>query len=424
MSFADALSLINYTFVLFFGVCASFELAGFPFLAHKKLYLLSLLGFGSAQLLFYLLLGETMVYRCYPFLIHLPLILLIHFVLHRNLYFSFIAVLSAYLLCTPRKWLGTLVSFCFDDSPVAAYLTMILVTIPLLFIVIHFFAPYIAKLKYENKTTLLLFFLLPLGYYVVEYTFTVYTDLLYTGGAVVVEFTDSFIVMLYFILSMLSIEFSNQKNQAERENLLLTAATQQAKKEIAQLSDSQKQASIYRHDLRHHMNFLQNCIQENKTEEALSYIQEICSGLTNTQVTRYCSNDSVNLILSSYVEKATAQQVNITICATASDFSRFQITDLCSLLANGLENALHACEKMPVGADRYITLKLYEKNSRLCIKLSNSYASAPVFENDIPISSVSGHGIGVQSMVSVVDRYQGVYGFFAEDGEFRFQASM
>ena len=116
--------------------------------------------------------------------------------------------------------------------------------------------------------------------------------------------------------------------------------------------------------------------------------------------------------------------MNITICATASDFSRFQITDLCSLLANGLENALHACEKMPVDADRYITLKLYEKNSRLCIKLSNSYASAPVFENDIPISSVSGHGIGVQSMVSVVDRYQGVYGFFAEDGEFRFQASM
>ena len=45
----DALSLINYTFVLFFGVCASFELADFPFLAHKKLYLLSLLGFGSAQ---------------------------------------------------------------------------------------------------------------------------------------------------------------------------------------------------------------------------------------------------------------------------------------------------------------------------------------------------------------------------------------
>lgn len=76
----------------------------------------------------------------------------------------------------------------------------------------------------------------------------------------------------------------------------------------------------------------------------------------NTQVTRYCSDDSVNLILSSYAEKAAAQQVNITICAT--------------------------------------------------------------------VSSVSGHGIGVKSMVSVVDRYQGVYGFLAEDGEFRFQASM
>lgn len=133
---------------------------------------------------------------------------------------SYTVKASDYLLKPVQKWLGTLVSFCFDDSPVAANLTMILVTVPLLLIVTHFFVPYIVKLKYENKTTLLLFFLLPLGYYVVEYTFTVYTDLLYTGGAVVVEFTDSFIVMLYFILSMLSIEFSNQKNQAERENLL------------------------------------------------------------------------------------------------------------------------------------------------------------------------------------------------------------
>lgn len=49
MNFADALSLINYAFVLFFGVCVSFELADFPFLAHKKFYLLSLLGFGSVQ---------------------------------------------------------------------------------------------------------------------------------------------------------------------------------------------------------------------------------------------------------------------------------------------------------------------------------------------------------------------------------------
>ena len=138
----------------------------------------------------------------------------------------------------------------------------------------------------------------------------------------------------YFILSMLTIEYASQRSRTERENLLLTTVSIQAKKEIAQLSDSKKQAAIYRHDLRHHMNFIQNCIQEQKTEEALSYINEICTTLQSGAIQKYCENESVNLILSSYIEKAQALQIQTTISVTATDFSRFQITDLCSLLSN------------------------------------------------------------------------------------------
>ena len=94
-------------------------------------------------------------------------------------------------------------------------------------LVIKYMSPYIIRLKYESKKALLLFFMLPLAYYILEYTFTVYTDLLYTGGAVVIDFMDSFIVVFYFILSMLSLKFSDEKNKAERENLLLTTATSQ-----------------------------------------------------------------------------------------------------------------------------------------------------------------------------------------------------
>ena len=70
------------------------------------------------------------------------------------------------------------------------------------------------------------------------------------------------------------------------------------------------------------------------------------------------------------------------------------------------------------------SLKSIRKNEQLCINLANSYEEPPVFENNIPISQRSGHGYGVQSIISVVDKYQGIYGFFAENGEFRFQASL
>lgn len=172
------------------------------------------------------------------------------------------------------------------------------------------------------------------------------------------------------------------------------------------------------------MNFIQNCIQEQKTEEALSYINEICTTLQSGAIQKYCENESVNLILSSYIEKAQALQIQTTISVTATDFSRFQITDLCSLLSNALENA-DSCSvhKSHIRNGRYINLKLYEKNEQLCINLANSYEEEPAFENDIPVSHKVGHGFGVQSMISVINKYSGIYGFFAQNGEFRFQAT-
>lgn len=421
---AMILELINYVFVLFFGVVVSLYLADINFTDHKVLYFCTLLGFGAAEGIFYLFMGESLLYKCYPLLIHVPLILLIWLVFHRNFYVSTIAVLSAYLLCTPRKWLGTLVASFFHGDPLIANITAICVTIPLLFLVVRYIAPYIIRLKYENRKTILLFFLLPLAYYILEYTFTVYTNLLYTGGPVVIDFMDSFIVLFFFILSMLSLDFSNKKNEAERENLLLTTAGTQAQKEIEQLSISQKQASIYRHDLRHHMTFLQNCIAKNKLDQALEYIHQICTDIDNSRVIRYCNNEALNLILSSYADQARDAEIDVQISVTATDFARFQITDLCSLFANALENAIHACEKIPTSEKRYITLKVFEKNDRICINIANNYVQNPVFENEIPTSHEANHGIGVRSMISVVEKYHGVYGFFTENKEFRFQASL
>ena len=101
---------------------------------------------------------------------------------------------------------------------------------------------------------------------------------------------------------MMMIELSSQRNKAERENLLLTTVSSQAKKEIEQIAEVQKQAAIHRHDLRHHLNFLQTCLAENKPTEALRYIREIDSSLRFTGMKRYCVNDSINLILSSYAD--------------------------------------------------------------------------------------------------------------------------
>lgn len=77
MDATNILELINYAVVLFFGITTSLYLADIPFLRNRKTYLLTYLGFFILQVIFYLFLGADTLYRCYPFLIHLPLTLLI-----------------------------------------------------------------------------------------------------------------------------------------------------------------------------------------------------------------------------------------------------------------------------------------------------------------------------------------------------------
>lgn len=208
--FVSLLGLINYGFVLFFGIVMSLYLADIHFEDNKIPYIITILALGAIQLLSYLMMGENLLYKCYPLLIHLPLVLLIRFAFHRNIYIATISVLSAYLMCTPRKWFARC-SLLFRRQSVVANLVSICVTIPLLYLVIRYIAPYIIRLHYENKKTLLLFFLLPLSYYILEYTLTVYTDLLYTGGPVIIDFMDSFLVLFFFILAMVSLVFPIKK---------------------------------------------------------------------------------------------------------------------------------------------------------------------------------------------------------------------
>lgn len=396
------LNLINYVFVLIFGIVVSFYFSDITWEDNKKTIIYTLVAFALLQAICYVLLGERILYKSYPFIIHIPLILVIRYVCHKNIYISTIAVLSAYLMCTPRKWFGTVAAYIFKDIPMISDIVTIIITIPLLFIVIKYISPYIIRLENESKTIIFIFFFLPLTYYISEYAFTVYTDLLYRGEAIVIEFMDSFIVILYFLLSIVTLTILNRKNAAERENIILLASAAQAEKEISQLYEYQRQAAIYRHDLRHHMNFLQSCLNENKYTQAQDYIKEICTNLDNSRITRYCDNEAVNL-------------------------SDYKPTDLCSLLANALENAINACKLVQtapaaINSNRIITVKVFDKNNKLCINITNTYAVEPVFVNNTPVSDKAGHGIGIRSIISVIEKYNGVYDFFTEDGVFYFQA--
>ena len=50
----------------------------------------------------------------------------------------------------------------------------------------------------------------------------------------------------------------------------------QAVRQIDSMRESQDLASRYRHDLRHHLQYVLNCIENDQEDEAKKYISTIC----------------------------------------------------------------------------------------------------------------------------------------------------
>ncbi len=412
---------LNFGFVLIFGISLALSFSNISFKENPKDYFIIFFIFGIIQINAYLFLGDVFLFKSYPLLIHLPLFLLLRYYYKNNVFICAISVLSAYLFCTPRKWFGTFVSYFWDYSIEISYIVQISVTIPLLLIIIKFVSPYVARLRFEDDKVLKLFISVPLLYYVIEYCLTVYTDLLYQGGAVIVEFMDAAVVIIYFIFSIIYLKTLYEKKEIEVEQTVLKIMANQSQYEIEALRQSQKQAAIYRHDLRHHLNYLNTCISQNKLKDAMLYIENTCQEIDNVKVTRYCENESLNLILSAYIAKAKNASIKCEVKITTSDFKKITIPDLCSLLSNAIENAMNACDKITDNKERFLKLRMYSKNNKLCIDIRNSYNTEPVFNQGLPVTDKKDHGIGTKSMIYIVEKNKGVYQFFAKDGIFTFQ---
>lgn len=100
-------------------------------------------------------------------------------------------------------------------------------------------------------------------------------------------------------------------------------------------------------------------------------------------------------------------------------------TDLCVLLSNALENALHACQRLrQTGEPCDIELVVYEKSGKFFLQVTNTCPPGVTFEKGLPVTREPGHGIGVRSICSIAERYNGMYSFSEKDGRFVLRVSL
>ena len=380
-----------------------------------------------------LLLLQSWVFICwgagffrdiYPLIVHLPLALMLS-ILTRRWLWPVISVLTAYSCCQLRRWIALLAVAIFSGGSLMQDVVELIVTIPLLLLLLRFAAPAVRQLPGSPINTQLKFGVIPALYYGFDYLTSVYTDLLHSGNPAAVEFMPFVCCMAYLVFILYHSTKKQMEIQLQQVQKSLDIQLTQAVREIDVLRESQAMASRYRHDLRHHLQYLAACLKNGQTDQAQDYIFSICEEIKAQNVRRYCENEAANLILSAFAGRAERAGISMNVQGALPAFILVSDSDLCVLLSNALENAINACQPtVAAGIPCAIDVQVYDRNGKLFLQVTNPYRNTVRFEHGVPVSDRPGHGIGVQSICAIVERYGGIYAFSGQDGRFVLRLSL
>ena len=274
-----------------------------------------------------------------------------------------------------------------------------------------------------SRSALLLFGSLPVTYYIFDYATTIYSDALYSGIQALNEFLPTALVTFY-VLFLPTFHAQTQKRAAaEMQRSMLESELEQSQLEMDSLRQLEAQTAIYQHDMRHHLNMLDGLLSSGKPDQAEEYIQKVQADIESITPRRFCENELVNLLCSSFTAKARKAGIALTVEAKLPNALAISDTELCSLLSNGLENALHAASEQPAG-ERWVTLYCGVRQNKLLIEIRNPCTGEVPMQDGIPVSGREGHGFGCRSIRTIAQRNSGLCMFTAQNGEFCMQVML
>lgn len=421
------LSLLNDIAVGVFGVLLSASFGGDLRSRRNRIILLCCM----VMILFFHWIAYSMwsvelCSRLYPLIVHIPTIALLYILTKKPLW-SVIAVLCAYLFCEIRRWFALLAVVILHGGDHTQKAAELIFTLPLLLFLMRFASPAIRQVMDYPIKTQLQFGLIPAIYYAFDYVTRIYTDLLSGGSPVVLEFMPFVCCVAYLMFLLYNFAEERKRQQLRQIQSNLDFQLSRAVREITQLRESQAQTVRYRHDLRHHLQYLSTCLENGQEERARDYISNICEEIEAQKVRRYCENEAANLVLSAFAGRAKKNNIDLNVQGTVTDDITVSDNDLCVLLSNSLENALNACIPLAGSGETCVIsvqFRFVKATGKFFLQITNPCREDIKFENGIPISARQDHGIGVQSICAIVERYGGCYSFSLDNELFILRLSL
>ena len=255
--------------------------------------------------------------------------------------------------------------------------------------------------------------------FVIEWCMLTYSMFLGKKGFEPVDFVlhlifivCSVFLMLYLILNVLYQEIKN-------ENIILDTIQNNLQSQNDRLEAFYNQRNQQIHDIKHVMGYLRNCLENGKTEEALTQVCDFTNDLSKMERKVWTGFSYLDFVLNYKKLEIDENEIDFELEVDLYEIP-LKDAELGIILGNLLDNAIEATRKCEPDR-RKIFLRVCNPNEMFLLCLRNSSAKMPVIVDNRFITTKEdryAHGLGVESVKRIVERYNGNISFQYDDEHF------
>lgn len=223
----------------------------------------------------------------------------------------------------------------------------------------------------------------------------------------VVSSAGVFLTMLYLVLKIFTL--------AHRQNAILQQMELQ--KEFGEKTIvGDEELRRFRHDYRNHMIVVNAYLRSGRIDEASAYLAAINDRLDGVIDKIMTGNFVADAIFNHKAVTAAENNTVISFDGVIPD-KGIENADLCTLLANLLDNAIEACRALPAEQEKTIKVRGTRQHDNFLLHMEN-----PTVLEAVPSRTTKrdrkNHGFGLKNIQRVVKYYNGSFNFTVENHVF------
>ena len=227
-------------------------------------------------------------------------------------------------------------------------------------------------------------------------------------------FSHGQMLAMYFLglASLFCILFSYKKLQQSfrlgTEISLLEQQEHSLNQYVEEAKTHYDETKSFRHDIRNHIAVVKNLLQSGKLEEAVTYMEDLDDMAEKMSFPCSTNNPVVDILVGNKLGIAKSMGVNADCSLLLPYPCGIRDIDLCIVLSNALDNAIHAVKNMGTGIEKYIRVSGRIQGDFLMMEIQNSFHGKGAFKK----------GTGLSNVKKVAEKYGGVMSIETQENVF------